>query len=81
MAIEDKIREIRTSISQAQGKTARAQVEHDNATERRSSAQKTLKEDFGVETNEDAKRVLVELQTELDDAVTKIESALAEAGA
>lgn len=81
MAIEDKIREIRTSISQAQGKKARAQVEYDNAVERRNSAKKSLKEDFGVETNDDAKRVLNELQTELDATVTKVEQSLAEAGA
>lgn len=81
MAIEDQIREIRTSISQAQGRKARAQVEHDNAIERQNTAKSTLKEDFGVSTNDDAKRVLTELQDELDSAVVKIEAALAEAGA
>lgn len=81
MAVEDQLREIRTRISQVQSQKARATVEHENAVARRDAAKKTLKEEFGVETTEDAKRVLAELQTELNDAVAAVESKLSEAGA
>lgn len=81
MAIEDQLRELRTAISQAQGRKARAQVELDNAEARVEEASKTLKEDFGVETKEQAREKLTELQAELDAAVAEVEAALEEAGA
>ncbi len=81
MAIEeDRLREIRTAISQAQSKTARAAVELDNAKERLKDAQATLTE-FGVRNGEEAKAKLADLQSELDSAVAQIEAELAEAGA
>lgn len=81
MAIEDQLREIRTTISQVQSKKARAAVELDNAKERLKTAQSTLKDEFGVETTDEARAKLTELQSELDKAVAEVESALAEAGA
>lgn len=81
MSVEDKLREIRTSISQVQGKKARAQVEFEAATERRELARRTLKEEFQVETNDDARAKLAQLQGELDDSVAAVVKALEEAGA
>lgn len=81
MAIEDQLREIRTTISQVQSKKARAAVELDNAKERLKVAQATLKDEFGVETTEEARAKLTELQAELDAAVAEVELALQEAGA
>ena len=40
-----------------------------------------LKDEFGVETTDEARTKLTELQSELDKAVAEVESALAEAGA
>lgn len=81
MAIEDQIREMRTAISQAASKTARAAVELDNAKERSNAARQALKEDFGVETPEDAKAKLAELQEQLDEELVAVQKALEEAGA
>ena len=80
MAIEDALREIRTQISQAQGRKARAEVELEGAQARKTAARATLKE-FGVETTADAKAVLASLEAELETAVTQTQEALAEAGA
>lgn len=81
MAIEDQLREIRTTISQVQGKKARAQVELDNANERLETARTTLKEDFGVETTDEARTKLTDLQAELESVVAEVERALEESGA
>lgn len=81
MSIEDQLREIRTRISQVQGRKARAQVEHENATERLTSAKASLKADFGVETNAEAKEKRATLEAELEAVVADVQKELAEAGA
>ncbi len=81
MAIEDKIREIRTSISQAQARTTRAQVERDAAQDRLDEAKRTLKEEFGVESTDDARAQLSALQKQLQDEIALAEEKLAEADA
>lgn len=81
MAIEDTLRELRTSISQAQSRKARAAVELDNAKERLKASQATLRDEFGVATTDDARTKLTALQGELDAAVAEVEKQLAEAGA
>ena len=81
MDIEDKIRELRTSISQTQAKKARAAVELENSKERLAEARRILSDEYGVVTTEQAKAKLAELSADLDDAVKSIENALNEAGA
>lgn len=80
MAIDDQIRELRTAISQQMSKTARAAVELDSAKENDAEARRVLKEDFGVETTDEARAKLAELQAELDNELKQAEQALAEAG-
>lgn len=79
--IEDQIRELRTAISAVHGRKARAAVELDNAKDRLAEARKVLKDEFGVETTEDAKTKLEALRAELAEAVSGIENLLQEAGA
>lgn len=81
MDIEDKIRELRTSISQVQARKARAAVELENSKDRLQAARRILSEEYGVTTTEQAKAKLAELSADLDDAVKSIENALNEAGA
>jgi len=73
---EDKLRDIKTRISQAIARKSRAEVEQENALERRKQALAALKEDFGVETAEDIQRIKTELQQTVDDAVVEVTSAL-----
>lgn len=79
--IEDQIREVRTAISQANARVTRAQVERDSAQTRLDEATRTLQEEFGVETREDAKAQLIELQEQLQREIQQAEEKLAEADA
>lgn len=79
--VEEELRSIRSQISTVQTKKARAQVEYDNAVERANTAKKTLKEEFGVSTTEDAKALLTNLEAELASAIENAKSGLAQAGA
>jgi hypothetical protein len=79
--IEDQIRDIRTAISQATQRTTRAQVERDAAQTRLDEATRTLQEEFGIKTKDDARAQLVELQKQLQDEIAKAEAQLAEADA
>ena len=81
MAIEDKLREIRTQISTVQSKKARAQVEYDNALQRKNTARTQLGTSYGVTTTDQAKETLARLEAELETAIADVESALTEAGA
>lgn len=81
MALQDDLRSIQLQISQVQAKKARATVESDNATAKRATAKSTLKQEFGVETTEDAKAMQVKLEEALDSAVLAVRKALAESGA
>lgn len=81
MAIEEKIREVRTAISQATARVTRAQVERDSAQARLDEADRTLREEFGVKSKEDARAQLIELQKQLQDEISKAEQLLAEADA
>jgi chromosome segregation ATPase len=80
VAIEDQIRDLRTSISQAQSTVTRAQVGLETAKARQTASDETLRS-FGVESKEDARTKLEELQAELDAAVADVEAKLQEAGA
>ena len=79
--VEDKIRELRTAISQATARTTRAQVEKEAAQTRLEEATRTLHEEFGVSTVPEAKAKLAELQQKLNEEIEAAEASLAEAEA
>lgn len=81
MSLDDNLRTIQTRISQVQGKRARAQVEQENALSKLTTAKATLKEEFGVVSNEDAKAKLAELEATLVETVSAVELELEAAGA
>lgn len=79
MTLEDDLRSITTAISQKQSQKTRAEIELENATNARTKAQQLLKEEFGIETNEDAKDTLIELEAALEAEIATVQSALASA--
>lgn len=81
MSFEDEIREKRQLVSQKQAERVRAQTELDAAERRLAEARKTLRDDFGVATTEEAKAMQAKLQAELAQVEADIEKAFAEAGA
>ena len=76
MTDEDTLRDIKSRISLAQTKKARAQVELETAQERRQRALDALEADFGITTPEDIERVQKSLNSELDNALATVTSAL-----
>lgn len=81
MALEDNLREIRTRISNARTKQARAEVQRDEARAKVGQAKKVLADEFQATTNEEIKAKRAELQADLDAEIEKVQRALAEAGA
>jgi uncharacterized protein YqfA (UPF0365 family) len=81
MALEDDLRQIRTRISAARTKQARAEVQRDEARAKVAQAKTVLKDEFGVSTNAEIKAKRDELQADLDTATEEIKRALLEAGA
>lgn len=81
MALDEDLRSIRTRISSAQAKKARAEVVFETAQQSLQAARSKLKEEFGVTTGAEAKEMLVSLTNELDDAVKLVRSELESAGA
>ena len=79
--MEDDLREIRTRISTANAKKARAHAEHDAAVARRDLAVQTLQDDFGVSTKEEISAKLEELRSDLATQTARIEEELEAAGA
>jgi hypothetical protein len=79
MALDDDLRSIRSQISDARGRQARAQVQADNARTKVAEGKATLQKDFGVVTNEEAKAKLVELEAALEAEVASVKHSLAEA--
>lgn len=80
-AIDVQLAALRTAINDATRKRARAQVEHDQASETLRSTQQALKDEFGVETTEQAKAKLVELRSAVDEALSDAQTALEAASA
>ena len=80
-AIDVQLAALRTAINDATRKRARAQVEHDQATESLRSTQQALKDEFGVENTEQAKAKLVQLRAAVDEALAEAQRALAAASA
>ena len=77
---DDQIRELREAQSRAQARVTRAQVELDNATERKSVATQTLKS-FGVSNKDEALAMKAKLQEELDETIAQAREELEAAGA
>jgi hypothetical protein len=79
MDINTELREIRTGISNARTKKARAQVEYDNAQQRAEEAMTVLRDEFGVKTTAEAaetrERLKKELETRISEVLTSLESA------
>lgn len=81
MSFEDEIREKRQIVSQKEAERVRAQTELDAAERRLAEARKTLQDDFGVTTTEEAKAMQASLQAELAQIEADIEKAFQDAGA
>lgn len=81
MSLDDDLRTIQQRISQVQAKRARAAVEKDNALAKIAESKAVLKEEFGVDTTEEAQLKQSELEDALTQAVNAVEEALALAGA
>lgn len=79
--IELELRGLQQRIAQAQNAQTRAEVERDNAKAQIAETKKALKEQFGVETVEDAKALLKAKEEELQAELAKAEDLLVEAGA
>ena len=79
--LEDTIRETRAAISAVQGRKARAAVDLETAKSRLDSARAVMREEFSVNTTDDAREALASLRAELDAALAQIEALLSEAGA
>lgn len=80
-AIDAQLAALRDQINDATRKRARAQVEHDQATESLRSTQQALKDEFGVENTEQAKAKLVQLRAAVDEALAEAQRALEAANA
>lgn len=78
--LEDRIRQLRDSITEAQGRKARAEHELDLAENRRDAALKALEEEFGVSDTESARRLLEQAEADLAAECSQVEQALREAG-
>jgi hypothetical protein len=76
MDIENELAEIRTGISNAQRKVARAKVEHENATERANEAKNTLIKEFELSSLSEAKETRERLEEELRTVLEKVKSDL-----
>lgn len=79
--LDTKVREIKARIENAQRAHARAAHERDAAQAAVDRARQTLKSEYGIETPEDAKRVLASLESELTAAVQEVETFLTGIGA
>jgi hypothetical protein len=81
MALEDQIREYRQIAATRQNQRARAEAEVEAADRREAEAREALKDEHGVETPEDARRIKAELDEELAGLEEEIRVALRESGA
>jgi hypothetical protein len=75
----DRIKTIRSQIDSATQAKVRADMERDAAVATQTSMRQRLKDEFGVETSEDAQRVLTELDAELETRLSVVEAALGKA--
>lgn len=76
MDIEKRLADVRKRIDRANVVEAQNQVLRDNALAERERAMSVLKEEFDVETVEDAKKLAVKLQKQLDKKTAELEKLL-----
>jgi hypothetical protein len=79
--MDDPIQALRDRIAAAQRQRLRAEHTRDAATAAAHTAAQTLRDEFGVETAEQAKTCLAELRRSLADELATITAALDEIGA
>lgn len=78
MVSDDTLRDIKTRISQAESKRARAEIEKETGQKRRQEAIDALRDEFNVTTTEDIQKTHAELQAGVDDAVAHVLAVLDE---
>lgn len=71
--VEERLSTIRQKQQEAERRRARAEAQRDEALSRQQKAEKALKQEFGVETVEEAQRLLQELQQETEGVLAEIE--------
>lgn len=81
MSIETRLRDLKQRAENVSVKKTRAEIEADNATAKFNEARATLKEEFGLNTGDEIKDRLAELQTELEQKLQEVEENLKAAGA
>jgi|JI10StandDraft_1071094.scaffolds.fasta_scaffold189962_2 hypothetical protein len=69
MNTDEKVRQLKSEIEQVSRAAARAELERDQAKASVVKLREKLKSDFGVSTSEEAKALLVELETALSSAL------------
>lgn len=76
--IAEDLEELSKAVQKAQAQKARAEIELENATKQKADALAALKEEYGVETIEDAEALKDKLSKALEDAIAKAKKALEE---
>lgn len=79
--LDDQVREIKARIDNAARQRARSEAERDSAQSMVDRVRHQLREEFGVDSPEEARAVLAQLEAELQAAVTEIKSSLEVIGA
>lgn len=79
--VDEKLQDAESRISTQNSRIARAEVEKEQAQATLEQVRTALKEEFGIETGADVKRVREELESSLLEEVAKIEAELDAAGA
>jgi methylphosphotriester-DNA--protein-cysteine methyltransferase len=79
-SVEGRVQAIKAQIAVVQQHRARRQVELDTVKASLAHNRNILKEEFGVDTVEQARARLTELEEELEQALLEVEQALSEVG-
>ena len=76
MDIEEKLSNLRSNVETAQQRKLRSEMAAEAALKERDAALSALKEEFGVESVEDAHQTLKKLKNDLDTAISEAEAVL-----
>ena len=74
---DQEVQAVRAQVSTLQSRVARAQVEHDAAVATEDKARQDLVSEFGVETPEQGKAKLAELESAAEAALSELREAMA----
>lgn len=80
MTVEQDLASIRSRLAAAQSAKARAEFQQEQAVKRQAEARASLVEEFGVESSEDIKALLVRLSEEYQTELQTIEQELEASG-